>query len=313
MVAVLSLHPLATADPDRPSPSPPAVLGLDHIPVAVADLEEAAERYRALGFTLKPGRPHANGIRNQHAKFADGTELELITAPEARDALTTTYRRHLAEGDGPAFLALYAPSMDSAAAHLDEAGVAHAGRGPYLDFDDRDGLGYLFLGPRNRSPTDRPEHFVHANGASSLSAVWLAGGDLSRERRLLAALGAQMASTNLSAPEPSTAPVARFAEGDVVFLPADRQLVPGRRIVGATLRVRSLAAAEAILAHGGAGIAEKVIRPPGASLYLPPSVTHGLWLELKESPWRAENRDILVRRPCVTEPTRLGSGEGGDG
>jgi hypothetical protein len=37
--------------------SPPIVLGIDHVPVAVADLEAAGARYRALGFTLKPGRP----------------------------------------------------------------------------------------------------------------------------------------------------------------------------------------------------------------------------------------------------------------
>src|SRR3982751_4408188 len=84
----------------------PAVVGLDHVPIAVADLEAAAATYRRLGFTLKPGLAHENGIRNEHAKFADGAELELITAPSAVDSLTTTYRRHLVNGDGPAFLAM---------------------------------------------------------------------------------------------------------------------------------------------------------------------------------------------------------------
>ena len=78
---------------------PPLVLGLDHIAIAVADLDAAAEQYRKLGFTLKPGRAHENGIRNQHVKFADGTEIELISAPEARDALTAEYLTHLAQGD----------------------------------------------------------------------------------------------------------------------------------------------------------------------------------------------------------------------
>ena len=72
----------------------PAVLGLDHIPIAVAGLEGATERYHALGFTLKPGRFHANGIRNQHVKFAAGTELELITEPQ----LTHQVGGHLALG-----------------------------------------------------------------------------------------------------------------------------------------------------------------------------------------------------------------------
>src|SRR5262245_54048788 len=74
------------------------VQGLDHVPVAVADLQKAGERYRSLGFTLKPGRPHTNGIANLHAKFSDHTEIELITAPQAVDELTTTYREHLKGG-----------------------------------------------------------------------------------------------------------------------------------------------------------------------------------------------------------------------
>ncbi len=51
----------------------PAIMGLNHIPIAVADLDGAAAQYRQLGFALKPGRPHANGIRNEHAKFPDGS------------------------------------------------------------------------------------------------------------------------------------------------------------------------------------------------------------------------------------------------
>ena len=274
---------IALAPQGQAADPPPVVVGLDHIPVAVENLEEAAERYRALGFTLKPGRPHDNGIRNQHAKFADGSELELISAPEARDGLTTTYRRHLAKGDGPAFLALFAPSMAAAADRLEASGVAHGRHDPYVDFDDRDGLSYVFLGPRNHSPTDRPEHFVHANGALALVAVWLAG-DLSPERRLLAALGAQMTSTEVRAPHRLTVPVARFAEGDVLLLPQDRQLVAGRRIVGATVRVGHLAEAEAVLARLGGSVPARVAWPHGASLFLPPTMTHGLWLELRESP-----------------------------
>jgi len=274
---------------EPPAASAPAVVGLDHVPIAVADLDAASERYRALGFTLKPGRPHDNGIRNQHAKFADGTELELITTAEARDPLTTTYRRHLARGDGPAFLALYAPSLEQAAARLEAARLPHARHGPYVDVGDQNGLGYVFLGPRNASPTDRPEHFAHANGATSLIAVWLAG-DLAAERRLLETLGARVATADLRVPQPATAPVAHFAEGDVVLLPRERQLVPGRRIVGATLAVRDLAVAEAALARGGLPSPQRTATPQGTSVFLPPAQTHGLWLELRQSAPQSRRR-----------------------
>jgi len=247
-------------------PPEPAITGLDHIPIAVHDLARAADDYRALGFALKPGRPHDNGIQNQHVKFTDGTELELITAPESRDALTKTYRRHLKQGDGPAFLAFFAPQRAYADERL---------RGTALP-------SYVFLAGRNASPTDLPEHFAHANTAQSFVRAWLAGDDLSRERRLLAAAGATFADADVFVPDRVHATVARLQEGEVVFLAGARQLVPGRPIVGATLRVGSLDRAREILDRGQPRPLSIVTSPDGRSVFLPPSRTHGLWLEFRD-------------------------------
>jgi len=262
---------------------PDRIVGLDHIPIAVADLERAAERYRALGFTLKPGRPHENGLRNEHAKFQDGTELELITAPEATDALTTRYRRHLASGDGPAFLAFFVRSRD---------------RMPPRDA----ALPDIFFGQRNYSPTDRPEHFEHPNTAQSLIGVWLAADDLSAERRLLENSGAAIARRTVHAPDETAADVAQFQDGDVVLLPAKHQTVAGRRIVGATVRVKSLATARRLLERTDASALRSVSTATYASVFLPPAMTHGLWLELREDrsgragasgrDWRTYNGDV---------------------
>src|SRR5262245_33576546 len=56
------------------------LVGIDHIPTAVRDLDAAAASYRALGFALKPGHLHDDSINNVHAKYPGGTEIELITA-----------------------------------------------------------------------------------------------------------------------------------------------------------------------------------------------------------------------------------------
>jgi catechol 2,3-dioxygenase-like lactoylglutathione lyase family enzyme len=245
------------------APAAPTVIGLDHVPIAVNDLARAAEDYKALGFALKPGRPHEDGIENQHVKFTDGTELELIAAPEARDTLTATYRRHLANGDGPAFMGLFARGI--------EPGTT---RPTSLD--------YVFLSGRNKSPTDRPEHFAHANSAQSLVSVWLAGDDLSRERRLLPDLGARVTEKAVRVPDALRTAVAQFQEGDVLLLPGSHQLVPGRRIVGVTLRVGSLEAARAFVDRGQLASLAVVPSAGGRSVFLPPSRTHGLWIELRE-------------------------------
>jgi hypothetical protein len=207
---------------------------------------------------LKPGRPHDNGIRNQHAKFLDGTELELITAPEARDDLTATYRKHLAAGDGPAFVAFHVP------------GLSQAGRNAAPP--------YVFFGGLNRSPTDKPEHFTHPNGAEALIGVWLADDDLSRERTLLQAIGARIERRAVRVPDQLTTDVARVGEDEVVLLPGRFQIVPGHRIVGATVAVKNVDAARRLL--------ERTLGAPlqaaSRSVFLPPAATNGLWLELRQ-------------------------------
>jgi catechol 2,3-dioxygenase-like lactoylglutathione lyase family enzyme len=265
-ILVLSAGAVGLVRFQAPEARAPVIQGLDHIPIAVNDLERAADRYRELGFALKPGRPHEDGIRNQHVKFRDGTELELITAPAATDALTTTYRRHLAQGDGPAFLALFAPSREQAERRLASTPLP----------------AYMFLSGRNLSPTDRPEHFAHPNTAESFIAVWLAGADFSKERQLLESAGATFTHEAVHVPEAVTATVAHLPEGEVVFLPASYQLVRGRLIVGATLRVRSVATARRLIERvPKAGLVS--VAQGTSSLFLPPSLTQGLWLELRQA------------------------------
>src|SRR5580692_8943157 len=82
LIAMLSLI-AAKAQTSRP-----LIFGVDHIPLVVSDLDGAEADFRAMGFSIKPGRPHADGIRNAHVKFPDGTEIELITAPRSADILT---------------------------------------------------------------------------------------------------------------------------------------------------------------------------------------------------------------------------------
>ena len=272
--AALAVSPVAIPQPARPQA---AVLGLDHVPVAVGDLDAAAARYRQLGFVLKPGRPHANGISNQHVKFADGTEIELITAPAGVDALTRTYRRHLADGDGPAFLALFAPPAAAVDTVLEAAGFRVTTQPSLVALDDQGPLPYMFFGARQRSPTDRPEHFVHPNTASALVSVWLAADDLSAERRMLSAVGARFEERTVFVPRPVRTTVARFAHGDVVLLPGQHQRVPGRRIVGVSVSVRDRrAAARVIGARAFAGEPS-----PGVGLFVAPDTALGYWLELR--------------------------------
>ncbi|WP_225772219.1 VOC family protein [Inquilinus sp. Marseille-Q2685] len=54
-------------------------LSLDHVVIAVRDLERTVADYQALGFTVVPGGEHTHGAsRNALIVFADGAYVELI-------------------------------------------------------------------------------------------------------------------------------------------------------------------------------------------------------------------------------------------
>lgn len=56
-------------------------LSIDHIVIAVTDLDAAVRDYTALGFTVLPGGEHPRGSRNALVVFEDGAYLEIIAFP----------------------------------------------------------------------------------------------------------------------------------------------------------------------------------------------------------------------------------------
>jgi len=250
----------------------PLVLGLDHIPVVVADLEKSEADFRAMGFLLKQGRVHADGIRNAHVKFPDGTEIELITAPAAVDALTAEYRAKLKDGEGPVYFGLYAPDRTALAAKLDAAGIPFQSDGGLLGFSPESPLHPFFFGNRNKSPTDKPEHFAHPNSAERLSAAWVIG---NREQRaLLQSLGIALAPIRPCAPiSKIESSVAMLPEGNVYLVPS-----ASANVVVARIEVRSLRTLLAVLKRNNVPVAKGITCDRGA-IWISPATAHGIWLE----------------------------------
>jgi len=212
---------------------------LDHIPTAVRDLDQAVADFKALGFAIKPGRPHANGLRNAHIKFANGAGLELITATEARDELSGHYVGFLREGEGPAYLTLHADDEARAAAALKAAGVAHRFDANGLALMDPR-LDWIFFAGDNRSPTDKPEHFAHANSAVATKEVWVATDDATPLAELLSALGAKAHDETRRQPFPAQARVFDLADGGrVVIVPARHRLVPNHPLIAVVMATRA--------------------------------------------------------------------------
>lgn len=154
-------------------------LVVDHVPIAVRSQDDARRAYEALGFRLKPGRAHENGLRNAFAKFVDRSYLELIT-PErgATDGLTAKYVAFLARQEGGAFLSLRADSLDLVARALEASATRGTLNryGAFNTFSFADSsLAWMFLIEYPEPIADAPELLDHPNTAIGIESVRIGG------------------------------------------------------------------------------------------------------------------------------------------
>lgn len=199
--------------------------GIDHLVLAVRDLDRAAATYERLGFTLTPCAVHPWGTANRLAQFAGGNFLELLAVAEPEKigaaqaggfAFGAYNRDFLARREGMSMLVI-----DSADAAADASDFARRGLPAYPPFhfgrDARlpDGttarvaftLAFATDPALPEAPAFacqqhapalfwKPDYQRHANGAAFVSEVVLRAADLAAATRFFArVLGTEAART----------------------------------------------------------------------------------------------------------------------
>lgn len=164
--------------------------GIDHVVIAVTDLDQAQTDFQRLGFTLTPRGRHTMGSQNHCAMFPSDY-FELLAVP-ADHPVTRYYSDFLRQGDGLAALALKTDDAKGFQAELVRDGI---GCDEPVDFSRpvnlpegvRDAAfriaqvhiaetpgGRTFVCQHfTRDVVWRPEYLVHANGAIGLQGISL--------------------------------------------------------------------------------------------------------------------------------------------
>ena len=181
---------------------------VDHIVVAVADLDRAAARYEGLGFTLTPraAHPDSMGTSNRLAQFAGQNFIELLEVdrPDGLDdhQLSASPRRFSFGAHNRAFVGgrngMSMLALTTSDARADLARFAAAGIETYAPFDFErkatlpDGSqvrvaftlafathpllpGMVFFLSQSHFPQHfwKPQFQTHRNGAQSIAAVYI--------------------------------------------------------------------------------------------------------------------------------------------
>jgi hypothetical protein len=95
---------------------------LDHLLILVHDLDRAVRDYEELGFAVRPGGEHADGLtRNALIPFKDGSYLEMVAFVDPEDSRDNVWgwRLFLSSGGG---LVDYCAASDDLAADLRSLG-----------------------------------------------------------------------------------------------------------------------------------------------------------------------------------------------
>jgi catechol 2,3-dioxygenase-like lactoylglutathione lyase family enzyme len=296
--------------------------GLDHVGVAVPDLEAAARTYQdVLGFSKPQTGRLPNGIRNVNFYFADATYLELLTHYDRGKA--TWLADFTDQHSGALFVVLSAYSAEATAAFLARRGLrlSKPVSGTIQTAADQampQEKWQTFAYEKSPLPGD-PLYFIayhrpgreayleklkdrrvrrllyHDNTALGLQAVWLAVADLPRATQAFVGAGFTAGRTFSEPRLHAHGQAIAAGEGAIHLLASatpDGEIATflrrrgGPGLVGVTIEAGSAAAAGRLI---GARTRRTFTPAPGLlgpSVLIPPDLAHGVWLEFAERPVR---------------------------
>lgn len=297
--------------------------GLDHVGIAVAELDAARKAFLDLGFSNPQDGVLPNGIKNVNFYFQDGTYLELLTFYDRNKApdIARFVERYQA---GPMFAVLSVFSAEDTAAFLRQRGfsvsaprpgrIDPAGAGgkeqkqpmwhtlmferPALPGDplffiayDRAVRAELF---RKLEDESARRAFAHANTVEGLRAIWIAVRDLEAARTAYLRAGLE-AGEVFTLPQLSARGVELGAgQGSVLLLTPQEGRGPvaeflarrGEGLLGLTLLVARLPRARTVIERGSQIKVMAYSGLFGPSLLLTPDRSAGAWLEFTAGPVR---------------------------
>lgn len=168
------------------------LLGVDHIVIAVRNLDAAARDYTKLGFTVVPGGKHPVGTHNVLIAFADGSYIELIAF--YRDNSDHRWWNALQRGEGLVDFCMQTDDLIGDTTRLRAAGVKIDDPVPWsrtrpdgyqlkwllsLARDEHRGVAPFLIQDETPRAERIPRETAHRNGAVGIGTITVAVADLS--------------------------------------------------------------------------------------------------------------------------------------
>src|SRR5712691_2647482 len=289
--------------------------GIDHVGIAVRDLEGAKRGYRdMLGFTLAPGGKHPHGTENAIVAFEDRTYLELLTVYDRTQA--SWWADFLEKQEGACLLGLVTASAEHTAEFLRARGFEIDGpTGGTIAMEGAHDtppelwrtVGFkpailpdtaVFFIEYNRkawealqrkSPGVAPAGATrHANTAKRLAAVWVVVKDLAAATKVYESVGLRAGRKLELAQLGADGREMEAGHGVILLLQSKDTGGPvaaflakrGEGLMGVSIEVGQLETARKVIETNTKEQFLLYAGPYGQSLLIAGEVTRGAWMEM---------------------------------
>lgn len=156
-------------------------LQIDHVISAFSNLDDASFEYSKMGFTLKKGHLHENGLVNAHIKLSNKTYYELISIQEKpKDSLASFYQQLINQGNGKgAFLSLTGIptySIESVLKNLDvKYQIDKTKSWNIISFPQESDLSHIFFIDYISEIQEKTDTPIHQNNTEKIVQVVIQG------------------------------------------------------------------------------------------------------------------------------------------
>lgn len=158
-------------------------LTIDHVILTESDSNTLVQKYEQMGFTVKQGSKHQNGLINAHIKFLDSGAIELMSLySEPKDELAKEYASLIKQKIKGAYIAFSGQKTTVIASILGKNQIEHTIQKEkwwtYVTFPKSSGFAPLFFIEYHRSFPEQSENYLHRNGMSRMAHIELQGNRL---------------------------------------------------------------------------------------------------------------------------------------
>jgi Glyoxalase-like domain len=271
---------------------------LNHVVIAVHDLDAAGKVYSTLGLAVLPGGRHPTGTQNAIVRFSDRAYLELISPYDANLSDGKEVAEFLGKGEGAIAAGLEIDSAESAARDLRATGLKV--RGPTagtillpgetqapprwwtVEYEDEVAARPVFLIQYISAPP-RPAP-AHANSASTLAALLVAVSDMEKAAAAYGNIG-WIGDREIDMPEfGAAAKQIALKSGSILLLratdpsgPTARRLKQrGEGILGVRIGVTDLGKARSSVGNNNVSANDQ-------SVLVSPESAAGVWLQFQSA------------------------------